>query len=59
MTLYGDDNKDEKKPFMQHRQKVGGEKSHTNFVESEEAGGTKASKVKILFYGKSSDEFKC
>ena len=36
-----------------------GGKSHTNFVESEEAGGTKASKVKILFYGKSSDEFKC
>mgnify|MGYP001232092803 CR=1 FL=1 len=55
MTLYGDDNKDEKKPFMQHRQKVRGK----NFVESEEAGGTKASKVKILFYGKSSDEFKC
>ena len=39
--------------------KLGGEKSHTNFVESGEAGGTKASKVKILFYGKSSDEFKC
>ena len=36
MTLYGDDNKEEKKPFMQHRQKVGG-KSHTNFFESEEA----------------------
>ena len=26
MTLYGDDNKDEKKPFMQHRQKVGEKK---------------------------------
>ena len=37
MTLYGDDNKEEKKPFMQHRQKVGGEKSHKLFFESEEA----------------------
>ena len=33
MTLYGDDNKEEKKPFMQHRQKVGGKSRATvNFI---------------------------